>query len=210
MSIENNWYEEYYNGWHDCDTYDDDEYCHEFGFFESNGLTISEIKKDPFMWFLRSKHILIGDIDCGENIDAHLRNIHDYAKENQETFAIYKTKNGLRFFQTNILYQSLGRSSINLLNKLNCDPLYIEKISELGYFAARLTPKLKTFNDYYELIMAGGVPKVRVCKFLGYTTERPRLIKRDNPNFNYDIDLVLGCHDNITLAGNSHLLLPLA
>ncbi len=148
------------------DEEDEDYYQFSLIFFRNNML-FYEVKHNPKMRYFKSNRILIGDIDCGEDIEIHLKNINDYGVKKGITFAIYKTRNGLRFFDITNIYAGVNRTACNLLKDLNCDPIYIDFCRKLGYFAARLTPKVDDFDDYYQRLIYGLSEPVSVCNYLG-------------------------------------------
>ena len=168
------------------DDYDDyDDYCGEIAdwyydaaleqetkkinYFYSGDLLISEIiKQEERMFCLASYFMLIADIDCGDYIEPSLKKLTNFVNDNGGSFRVYKTKNGMRYFQTDLLYQGANKSAIETLKVLGSDEKYIKLCSLGKRFMARLTPKtepdlaLKYFDD----ITNGLVPQISICHFL--------------------------------------------
>lgn len=134
--------------------------------YVNSSFTIFEISKNPYMVYFKSKHILIGDIDCGERTLMHLCNIMNYACTHDASFRVYRTLNGLRFFRMDAIYQCVNRSALTLLKTLNCDPKYVKFCARLGHFSARLTPKLPGHDSYYHDVVNLLIPPVRICEYL--------------------------------------------
>ena len=109
----------------------------------SRDLLVSEIvKQQSKMYCLASTFLLIADIDCGDRIARPLSILSNYVNQNDGCFRTYKTKNGMRYFQTDIGYHGANKSAIELLKTLGSDPQYI-RLCEVGKrFMARLTPKI--------------------------------------------------------------------
>ena len=193
------WEEEHYNNYYCYDEYND-EYEGDpednINFLDSifvSNMKISEIvrRKDGYT-ALASKHMLIVDIDCGDFIDYHLDLLKIHVDEKKDTFRIYKTLNGMRYIQTNLIYQGVNNSAINILKFLESDPKYIDFCEKDGRFMARLTPKLETRGmlDYYYAILDDKDSNVRICDYLGsYFSEK------EGPNISPLLDNTIQQHD---------------
>lgn len=136
----------------------------------SGDLLVSEIiKQQEKMYCLASPFLLIADIDCGESIARPLSILSDYVNQNGGCFRTYKTKNGMRYLQTDVGYQGANQSAIQLLKALDSDPQYIY-LCEIGKrFMARLTPKIdsRAALQYFDDLEQGKQPKIKVCHYLG-------------------------------------------
>jgi hypothetical protein len=135
----------------------------------SGELLISEIRQqDSKMYVLASSYMLIADIDCGEDIVKPLKTLADFVSGNGGSFRVYKTKNGMRYLQTDLLYQGANKSAIATLEALGSDPKYVNWCKTGHCFMARLTPKiqpelaLKYFIDRRN----GLASDIAVCHFL--------------------------------------------
>jgi hypothetical protein len=72
----------------------------------------------------------------------HLARIEEWARQHpQWSIRIYRTFGGLRGLITNELFEPADRGSIEILNSLNSDPLYVRLCRAQECFRARLTPK---------------------------------------------------------------------
>ena len=90
----------------------------------SGDLLVSEIiKQQEKMYCLASPFLLIADLDCGDRIARPLSILSDYVNQNGGCFRTYKTKNGMRYLQTDVGYQGANQSAIQLLKSLGSDPL---------------------------------------------------------------------------------------
>lgn len=128
-------------------------------------LLISEIiKQESGMICLASKYMLIVDIDCGENTGQPLETLFRWVNRNGGSFRVYKTKNGMRYLQTDIIYQGVNSSALQILFDLGSDPNYINFCQKGGRFMARLSPKLSTseIENYFTSTEADR----SVCHFL--------------------------------------------
>jgi hypothetical protein len=166
--------------WDEYDTWDDEgweEYCeaalsHKFEhkkYFYDGDLLISEIiKQENGMYILASSYMLIADIDCGDDIEKPIEKLKQFVQKKGGSFRVYKTKNGLRYLQTDILYQYANKSAIAVLKALGSDPKYIQLCDMGKRFMARLTPKSdpEQASLYYENAPYDIDPKICVCHFL--------------------------------------------
>lgn len=135
----------------------------------SGDLLVSEIIKQEKMYCLASGYLLIADIDCGDCIAHPLNVLSNYANFNNACFRTYKTKNGMRYLQTDLAYQGANKSAIEVLKALLCDPRYIH-LCEIGKrFMARLTPKIESnlAFEYFSDLEFGKEPEIKVCDYLG-------------------------------------------
>ena len=136
----------------------------------SGDLLVSEIiKQSEKMYCLASGFLLIADIDCGDRIARPLSILSNYVSSHNGCFRTYKTKNGLRYLQTDVAYHGANQSAIEVLNALGSDPQYIH-LCEVGKrFMARLTPKIESnlALQYFNDLERGEQPKMKVCHYLG-------------------------------------------
>ncbi|MGF1490484.1 MAG: hypothetical protein ACFBSE_25620 [Prochloraceae cyanobacterium] len=134
---------------------------------ENDYLAGEIIKQESGMVCLASKYMLIADIDCGDKIDWHLSILKQWVVENGGSFRIYKTKNGMRYLQTDVMYQGVNNSAIETLTALGSDPNYINLSRKGGRFMARLSPKLSSedIGEYFESVVCED-PKIAVCHFI--------------------------------------------
>ena len=140
---------------------------------------------------MASAFLLIADIDCGDRISRPLSILSNYVNQNGGCFRTYKTKNGMRYLQTDVGYQGANKSAIELLRKLGSDPNYIH-LCEVGKrFMARLTPKIDSRSAlrYFEDLERGIYPQMKVCNYLGTIGRRSTM-----PMLRESIEL----HDFIT------------
>ena len=201
MSYDYDSYEDDEENWDSYHLYGDEPEIKPLSFSLSKyGLCLYEIKKNARMRYFKSRHILIGDVDCGsQGVDLALTKIGNYAQQKKASFRIYQTKNGLRFFQTDIFYQGVNRRAISLMQSLDCDPKYIYFSHKLGYFAARVTPKLDNYDEYFSLVLDDRPTTVRVSHLLSHA-----LFADVNPA----IEEAIETHDLLTRI--RHTSLPLA
>ena len=176
----------YDDDYYDDDYYDDNYYDDEEYYEESceqdeeygptlctfGDLLIYEVifREDGFA-SLVSNCILIADIDCGDDIKTPLLILQDYIDLNGGSFLVYKTKNGMRYIQTDTLYQGVNQRAISVLNALGSDPKYINYSRRDGKFVARITPKLtseemKEYRDSVVSINLKSLP-YRICSLIG-------------------------------------------
>lgn len=137
--------------------------------FHSNGLLISEVlKQDGRMYVLASGWMLIADIDCGKNRRPYLKKLDKFVENNGGSFRVYLTKNGMRYIQTDLLYQGANKSAIATLKELGSDPQYVNLCSVGKRFMARLTPKLagELAIKYYEDVNRNSPPLIAVTHFV--------------------------------------------
>ncbi len=118
---------------------------------------------------LASQHMFIADIDC-DNIQKPLERLSAFADRKGGFYKVYKTKNGLRYIRTDIIYPS-AHSALQDLEDLGADPNYITLCQFTGHFWARLTPKIEPelALKFYEDIKAGREPdrvNIVVCRHL--------------------------------------------
>ena len=158
----------------------------------SGDLLVSEIvKQQEKMYCLASAFLLIADIDCADRISRPLSILSNYANCHGGCFRTYKTKNGMRYLQTDFGYQGANQSAIVLLKALSSDYKYI-RLCEVGKrFMARLTPKIdsKAALQYFEDLEQGKQPQMKVCHYLGTIGRRSTM-----PMLRKSIEL----HDFIT------------
>ena len=83
------------------------------------------------MYCLASSFLLVADIDCGDRIARPLIILSNYVASSDTCFRTYKTKNGMRYLQTDIGYQGANKSAIEVLKALGSDPQYIY-LCEIG------------------------------------------------------------------------------
>ena len=158
----------------------------------SGDLLVSEIiKQQEKMYCLASSFLLIADIDCGDRITHPLSILSDYVNQNGGCFRTYKTKNGMRYLQTDVGYQGANQSAIQLLKALGSDPNYIHLCQVGKRFMARLTPKIDSRSalQYFEDLERGIYPQMKVCDYLGTIGRRSTM-----PMLRESIEL----HDFIT------------
>lgn len=198
--------------------YEEDYYCYEddYNFSceededieeESSlpGIKIYSLVLTTDNWYiLASEHMLIADVDCADVVEPELNRLQDFVNQNGGCFKVYKTLNGLRYIQTDLLYQKVNKGAIDTLLKLNSDPKYIKMCEKEGQFRARLTPKLSQ-NDRNKYLLDLGTDKemkVRVCDFLGF-------YKRDNSDIIVQpcLDEALEKHDYFTRSSEKTLIL---
>lgn len=176
-------YSDYDDGWDELDRpYDDEEwdehwsyewppeYCTEVCEKSYVGdLLISEIiKQGNRMYCLASNFLLIADIDCGCDTEKAIALLTNFVAKNGGTFRVYRTRNGLRYLQTDCAYHGVNRCAIETLKALESDPQYIDMCEQGGHFMARLTPKLdpSSVEDYYQKVRFEGSPKCGVCTYI--------------------------------------------
>lgn len=147
---------------------------------------------------LVSQFMLIIDIDCGDNIVKPLKTLENYLQHNQGNFLIYKTKNGLRYLQTDAIYQGCNQAAIHVLTELQSDPKYIALCQKANNFRARIVPKNNSRGNYLQNIWLGIENDIAVCHYLENMGNKTIL-----PCFQKVIEL----HDCFTQA---HQNLPLA
>ena len=128
-----------------CDNYYEDDDEIKPGLLDShyyNQLLIcSSVQRINGYTALASQHILIADIDCGNDIKKPLQILEEYVSKNNACFKAYKTLNGMRYIQLDTIYQTVNRSAIDTLKYLGSDPKYIEFCRVDERFMARVTPK---------------------------------------------------------------------
>ena len=115
---------------------------------------------------LATNYMLIADIDCGANIDRPLGDLVRWVNRHGGSFRVYKTKNGMRYLQTHILYQGINQSAFATLVALGSDPSYINFSRLGGRFMARLSPKLSPLEIERYFQRAHEPPEIAVCHFL--------------------------------------------
>lgn len=136
--------------------------------FHSGSLLISEIlKQDDRMCVLASRYMLIADIDCGRNTLPYIKKLDKFVQNNGSSFRVYKTKNGMRYIQTDLLYQGANKSAIATLEELGSDSQYIKLCSVGKRFMARLTPKIapELAIKYYEGFYDNSFADMAVTRF---------------------------------------------
>lgn len=136
--------------------------------YEGN-LLISEIlKQQEKLYVLATKYMLIADIDCGNQIDRSLQILSNFVEKYGGSFRVYKTKNGMRYLQTDLGYQGANNPAIFVLKELNSDPEYINLCASRKRFMARLTPKIepKLALQYFEDLKQGKLLDMRVCEYI--------------------------------------------
>lgn len=168
-----NEYEQYYQE-EDWDYYIPSEILGQQSFVEhqlySGDLLVSEIiKQQEKMYCLATSYLLIADIDCGDRIARPLSVLSDFVNKNGGCFRTYKTKNGMRYLQTDIAYQGANKSAIEVLKVLSSDPQYVHLCQVGKRFMARLTPKLDSSSalQYFDDLEQGKQPQMKVCNYLG-------------------------------------------
>lgn len=140
-------------------------------------LLIAEvINQNDRMYCLKSNYMLIADIDCGHDIDKPLVTLNSFVRTYGGTFKVYKTKNGLRYLQTDLLYQGANKSAIAVLELLGCDPKYINMCKRGKNFMARLTPKSNSadVHDYYQNAVLGRWLNIKgkaICHYIDVVGE---------------------------------------
>lgn len=200
-----NEYEQYYQE-EDWDYYIPSEILGQQSFVEhqlySGDLLVSEIvKQQSKMYCLASSYLLIADIDCGDRIARPLSILSNYVSSRGGCFRIYKTKNGMRYLQTDIAYQGANKSAIEVLFALGSDPQYINLCQIGKRFMARLTPKLDSSSalQYFDDVAHGKKTTIKVCDYLGTIGRRSTM-----PMLRKSIEL----HDRLTQISSESL--PLA
>lgn len=126
------------------------------------------IKQESGMICLATNYMLIVDIDCGEDIDRPLGTLFKWVNRNGGSFRVYKTKNGMRYFQTDIMYQGVNNSAVETLFALGSDPNYINLCKKGGRFMARLSPKLSNseIERYFDDKKSKNPTDISVCHFM--------------------------------------------
>jgi hypothetical protein len=141
----------------------------------SGDLLVSElVKQQEKMYCLATSYLLIADIDCGDRVAQALSILSNYVNQNGGCFRTYKTKNGMRYLQTDIAYQGANRSAIKVLKALGSDPQYIHLCDVGKRFMARLTPKIDPIAalQYFDDLKQGKHPEMKVCDYLGTVGRR--------------------------------------
>lgn len=132
-------------------------------------LLISEIlEQDKRMMVLATGFMLIADIDCGNDVIEPLEKLERFVAQNGGSFRVYKTRNGIRYLQTDLLYHGANKSAIATLKELGSDPNYVRLCDSGKRFMARLTPKIEPnlALKYFEDIKNCCSPLMAVCHYL--------------------------------------------
>lgn len=135
----------------------------------SGDLLICKAVKDARMVALESKAILIVDIDCGSQIDEPINRLREYEKNNPGLYRVYKTRNGLRYLQTDCLYHGVNKPALNAFVALGSDPKYIDMCRKTNSFMARLTPKFNSEQlrfEYIDNVEFSVKSDIAVCHFI--------------------------------------------
>lgn len=127
------------------------------------------VVRKNFYTAIASKCVLIADIDCGDNIEKPLEVLQKFVQTSNACFYVYKTKNGMRYIQTDCMYTSVNRSAINVLEALGSDRKYIDYCWKDGRFMARVTPKLdsEAMEIYYHKAIFNESRNCRICSKIG-------------------------------------------
>ena len=132
-------------------------------------LLISEIlEQDKRMMVLATGFMLIADIDCGDDTAQPLKKLERFVAKNGGSFRVYKTKSGMRYLQTDIMYHGANRSAIATLEELGSDSDYVRLCGQGKRFMARLTPKIEPNQAlmYFKDVKSCRSPKMAVCHYL--------------------------------------------
>lgn len=135
----------------------------------SGDLLISEVLfQDLRMYVLASNYMLIADIDCGNNCEPYLNKLARFVDKNGGSFRVYKTLHGMRYLQTDLMYQGANKSAIATLKELGSDRSYIKLCAQGKRFMARLTPKIapELATKYFTDRQNGSPSPMAVCHFL--------------------------------------------
>jgi len=172
------WVNDVYYREEEEDDDDDDDYYYEaaisqpslcFDRIYQGELLISEIlEQDKRMMVLATGFMLIADIDCGDNVTEPLAKLERFVVQKGGSFRVYKTKNGMRYLQTDIMYHGANKSAIATLKELGSDPNYVRLCAGGKRFMARLTPKIEPNQalEYFEDLKSCRSPKTAVCHYL--------------------------------------------
>ena len=127
------------------------------------------VVRKNFYTAIASSNVLIADIDCGNNVKEHLKVLRKFVNANDACFYVYKTKNGMRYIQTDCMYTNVNRSAIEVLEFLGSDRKYIDFCRQDGRFMARVTPKLNSnvMEAYYHLAVLNQPRDCRTCSKIG-------------------------------------------
>lgn len=179
-------YDENYDYWESFDNdYDYDEALDQpsthITDIYSGDIAVAEIvKQEPdenkILYCLATQCMLIADIDCGDDIGYFLDLLESFVNQNGGTFRVYKTKNGMRYIQTDAAYFGVTKQAIKILTALESDEKYIKMCKAGNRFMARVTPKISPnkVEDYYNEINTGYSPKIAVCKLIKTVGNQPR------------------------------------
>jgi len=137
----------------------------------TNGKLISKLIQQthvqPNYFCLATPAILIADVDCQNNIEYPLKLLRCYVQQTKDSFRIYKTKNGLRYIQTNTIYHGCNKETVGILLSLNSDVKYIKWCFRDNQFMARIMPKQDNFINYYSDRIKGIEQAGAICHYLG-------------------------------------------
>jgi hypothetical protein len=123
--------------------------------------TQSNIKRETQIDLICFKNLLVVDWDIkhGESKQELLENIKESIQKIPYTFYIYETFNGYHGYLISQTFLYSEWKTIELLNKLNCDPFYIGFTRKVG-FVIRLNKKKNRNEEFIEKF---------ICKINDYT-----------------------------------------
>jgi hypothetical protein len=162
-------------------------------------LLISEIlEQDKRMMVLATGFMLIADIDCGNDVVEPLGKLERFVAQNGGSFRVYKTRNGMRYLQTDLLYHGANKSAIATFKELGSDPKYVRLCDSGKRFMARLTPKLDRdlALKYFEDVKCSGSSPMAVCHYLK-TVGQEKIIN--------SLSMSLDVHDTVCQCFSSKL-----
>lgn len=127
---------------------------------------IQQTHVEPNYFCLATRFILIADIDCGDKIDVPLQILENHVETFGGSFRVYKTKNGMRYLQTDVLYHGCNKQAVSVLRTLGSDEKYIRWCVAGNQFMARIAPKLENSSDYYQKRIDGVNLNIAICHFM--------------------------------------------
>ena len=134
-------------------------------------LLVLRIVKDCRMKAIESHCMMIVDVDvdCEIQTEKYVDILREYQSVKGGSYRVYKTRGGLRYIRTDILFQGANKSALSILQSLHSDNKYIDMCSKTKTFMARITPKFddaKQRKQYLDESEQGYESNIAVTKYL--------------------------------------------